>query len=198
VTVGTYAGLAATIRARPARLGPVRLVAVDGPAGSGKTTFAARLATELATEVAAQVVHADDLFKGWRDLPFMWPRVEEWVLGPLRSGRDAAYRTYDWAAERFRDEWVRVPVPEVLILEGVGSARAAVAGELTLAIYVTADRELRLTRGIDRDGEALRGEWLQWLADEEIHFAADRTRERADVVVDGSQAFPGEFVILGG
>lgn len=194
MTARSYAWLAGEIRARPARLGPVRLVAVDGPAGSGKTTFAGR----LAAEVAASVVHVDDLLEGWRDLPSMWPRLEEWVLGPLRRGRDAAYRTYDWHAERFRDERVSVPVPEVLILEGVGSSRAAVAGELTLAVYLTADRELRLTRGIERDGEALRGEWLRWMAYEEVYLAADRTRERADLVVDGSQESPGQFVILGG
>lgn len=194
MTVRTYAALAGDLGTRPARLGPVRLVAVDGPAGSGKTTFAER----LAAEVPAPVVHVDDLLEGWRDLPSVWPRLEEWILGPLRNGRNAAYRIYDWHAERFRDEWVPLPVPEVLIVEGVGSARAAVADDLTLAIYVTADRELRLTRGIERDGEALRGEWLRWMADEEVHFAADRTRERADLVVDGSQESPGQFVILGG
>jgi uridine kinase len=194
VTVRTYAWLAGEIRARPARLGPVRLVAVDGPAGSGKTFFAER----LAGEVQAPVVHVDDLLEGWRDLPSMWPRLEEWVLGPLRRGRRAAYRTYDWHAERFRDEWVPVPVPEVLIIEGVGSARATDVDDLTLAVYMTADRELRLTRGIERDGVALRGEWLRWMAYEQAHFAADRTRERADLVVDGSQESSGQFVILGG
>ena len=194
MTARTYAWLAGEIRARPARLGPVRLVAVDGPAGSGKTTFAER----LAGEVQAPVVHVDDLLEGWEGLPSLWPRLEEWVLGPLRQGRDVAYRTYDWGAERFRDEWVPLPVPEVLIVEGVGSARAAAVGDLTLAVYVTADRELRLTRGIERDGPALRGEWLRWMAAEQVHFAADRTRERADLVIDGTQDSPGQFVILGG
>ncbi|MEU1278345.1 hypothetical protein [Streptomyces sp. NPDC005805] len=37
-------GLAARLRALPPSCGPVRLVAVDGHAGSGKSTFAARLA----------------------------------------------------------------------------------------------------------------------------------------------------------
>ena len=36
------------LRGSPARLGTVRLVCVDGPAGSGKTTFAGRLAELLA------------------------------------------------------------------------------------------------------------------------------------------------------
>ncbi|MBV9722889.1 MAG: (d)CMP kinase, partial [Mycobacterium sp.] len=37
-----------TVLAGPARLGGVRLVAVDGPSGAGKTTVAARLGRELA------------------------------------------------------------------------------------------------------------------------------------------------------
>jgi uridine kinase len=194
LTLRSYAWLAAEIRSRPARLGPVRLVAIDGPAGAGKTTFAQRLAGEL----PAPVVHVDDLLEGWQGMPSMWPRLEEWVLGRLRRGQDAAYRTYDWHAGRFRDEWVAVPVPEVLILEGVGSARADAATDLTLAVFVTAERNLRLTRGIERDGEALRDEWRRWMAAEEAHFMADRTIARADLVVDGSRQAPGQFVVLTG
>ena len=69
--------------AAPPRLGPVRLVAVDGFAGSGKTTFAGRLAEAL----GAQVLHTDDLLEGWVDTVSFWPRLEEWVLAPLRAGR---------------------------------------------------------------------------------------------------------------
>ena len=198
MTVETFASLAEIVRARPARLGPVRLVAVDGPAGSGKTTFAERLAGEL----GAPVVHLDDLLEGWTDLRSMWPRLEKWVLAPLRRGDDAAYRTYDWHAGEFRTQWTAVPVPDVLILEGVGAARAEMAPDLTLAVFLTADRELRLARGIERDGEALRAEWLRWLAAEDVHFAGDRTVDRADLLVDGAPAVPHdparEFVVKGG
>jgi uridine kinase len=192
VRVRPYAWLAEVIRNRPPRLGPVRLVSIDGPAGSGKTTFAERLAGRL----EAPVVHVDDLLHGWRGMPSMWPRLEAWVLGPLRRGEDAAYRTYDWYAEAFREEWTPLPLPDVLILEGVGSARLEAAPDLALTVFLTADRELRLTRGIERDGEALRGEWLRWMAGEEVHFAANRTAERADLVVDGTRGSPCEFVML--
>jgi uridine kinase len=45
--VESFADLADLVRSRPPRLGPVRLVAVDGPSGAGKTRFAARLAAAL-------------------------------------------------------------------------------------------------------------------------------------------------------
>ena len=79
---------------------------------------------------------------------------------------------------------------DVLIVEGVTSARAAVRDELTLSVLVAAPRELRLARGIARDGEALRPQWLRWMADEAAHFAADRTACHVDLRVDGAPQPP--------
>jgi uridine kinase len=171
-------------------LGPVRLVAVDGPAGAGKSTFAGRLAGALrATGATVTEIHTDDLLEGWTDMVSFWPRFDRDVLEKLRNGQPASYRRYDWHAARF-GERVPVPVPDLLLVEGVTSARAAIRPDLTLSVFVAAPRELRLARGIERDGEALRPNWLRWLADEERHFAADRTVEHADLLVDGAPAEP--------
>jgi cytidylate kinase len=198
--VSTFAELARDILARPPRLGPVRLVAVDGPAGSGKTTFAGRLSGALTHEGArAPQVHVDDLLAGWGDLATFWPRLEQWVLDPLRRGMAAAYRSYDWHAEVFRDEWTTLGVPEALIVEGVSSARAVIRPELTLSVYLIADRDVRLTRGIERDGEALRPEWLRWMAEEDEHFARDDTMAHVDLLVDGmSNVAETEYVSVSG
>ena len=40
------------------------VVAIDGPAGSGKTTLAQKLVNDLSD---AQVIHMDDLYDGWND-----------------------------------------------------------------------------------------------------------------------------------
>jgi hypothetical protein len=56
VTVETFADLGKTVLRRPPRLGSVRLVAVDGPGGAGKSLFAGRLAiSEPSHESAAPV-----------------------------------------------------------------------------------------------------------------------------------------------
>jgi hypothetical protein len=73
----------------------------------------------------------------------------------------------------------------------VSSARAAIDPDLTLAVWVTADPDLRLARGLTRDGVALRPQWLRWMGQEAAHFAADATAERADLVVDGTPAAGG-------
>src|SRR4051812_31039352 len=83
------------------RLGPVRAVAVDGPAGAGKTTFADRLADAIrATGMQVAEIHTDDLLDGWSDAITYWPRLADWVLDPLRRGETASYRRYDWVARR--------------------------------------------------------------------------------------------------
>jgi hypothetical protein len=191
VTIRRFADLAATIVARPARLGPVRLVAVDGAAGSGKSTFGRRLAAAFRADGARVAeVHTDDLLEGWADIVSFWPRLDEWVLDPLRRGADAAYRRYDWDASGWVQRWTALPVPEILVLEGVSSARAAARAELSLSVMLVADRELRLARGLARDGEALRPHWLRWMADEDEHFALDRTADHVELLVDGAPEVP--------
>ena len=83
LTVAVAAWPAGSWRAPP-RLGGTRLVCVDGPAGSGKTTFAGRLAAALGAD--AVVVHMDDLYAGWT-LTGAVARLRAGVLRPLADGR---------------------------------------------------------------------------------------------------------------
>nr|WP_231921994.1 hypothetical protein [Micromonospora krabiensis] len=190
--VEPYAELAGRVLAGPARLGRTRLVAVDGASGAGKSRFATHLADAVArsTGVRPPVVRTDDLLDGWDDQLTFWPRLEEGVLGPIRAGRSGAYRRYSWVRRAFLPDPLPVPVGPVLIVEGVSAARAAVAPELTLAVFVTAPAPLRLARAVDRDGPAILPELRRWHAGEAAHFAADGTAERADLVIDGAPGLP--------
>lgn len=162
------------------------MVAVDGPAGSGKTTFAARLTAYLP---GAAVVHVDDVLAGWSDLEGWFARFAAEVLEPLAAGRPGRYVRWDWLADA-PGAVVSVPAAPVLVVEGVGSARRAAARWLAWSAFVTAPRQVRLARGVERDGPALRERWLRWMADEDAHFAAERTAARADLVVDGEPQVP--------
>ncbi len=179
--------LAAQVRAASPGLGPVRLVCVDGPAGSGKTTLAERLAEALGDGARVAVLHLDDLYEGWSGLGGVWERLEAQVLGPLGRGEPARWQRYDWSAGAFA-EWRDLPVPDVLVVEGCGSCPEAVDGRAALRLFVEAPPRLRLRRGVDRDGEQMREHWVRWQVAEAAEFAAERTRERADVVVDGTAA----------
>jgi uridine kinase len=191
MTVESFRALATRLLGEPARLGRTRLVAVDGQSGAGKTVFAERLAEAVRREgVDVPVVHTDDLLDGWSDQITFWPRLEEWVLAPLRSGRAGRYRRYDWHAGRFGQEWTPVPAAPVVLVEGVTAARAAIRPELTLSIFLTAPARFCLERAVARDGEAMRAHLGEWQRGEQRHFAADATVEHADVIVDAASSVP--------
>ncbi|MFE6499346.1 uridine kinase family protein [Kitasatospora sp. NPDC054768] len=174
------AALAAELRALPPSCGPVRLVAVDGHAGSGKTTFAGRLAAALG---GAPVVHLDDL--ATHREPFGWTgRLRGQVLEPLAAGRDAEYRVYDWTLRRFAGT-AAVPAAPVVLVEGVGAGRRAVRPWLARVIWMELDAASARRRGEERDGPELAEFWAGWARAESAHFAADPSRPYAATRVDG-------------
>lgn len=173
-------GLARELRALAPSCGPVRLVAVDGHAGSGKTTFAARLATALG---GAPVVHLDDL--ATHEELFGWThRLHEQVIAPLAAGRPARHGVYDWTLRRFAGTAVVPPAPVVLV-EGVGAGRRAVRPWLARVIWMELDATSARRRGELRDGPELADFWAGWARAESAHFAADPSRPFAATLVDG-------------
>jgi len=176
VTDGVHQVLALA-RSRPARLGATRLICIDGPAGSGKTT----LAEELAAEAGATVVHLDELLDGWTGgLPNVVDALVSDILVPLAAGRAATYHRYDWHAGRFA-EWMPVPSSDLLIVEGVGSGSKAAAAYASAVVWVEAPHDLRKSRGLTRDGDDFAPYWEAWALMEAEHFARESTRSRADV-----------------
>jgi uridine kinase len=173
--------LACRVRASEPRLARTRLVCIDGPAGAGKTTLAGRLAAELGPRTA--VVHMDDLYAGWT-LTGAFARLAAGVLRPLAAGSEGGYSRYDWAAGAFEATATPVPVPDVLVVEGCGSCPRAVDRWASLRIWVDAPPEVRLARGLARDGADLAAEWNRWQVLEAAAFAAENTRERADVRIE--------------
>jgi hypothetical protein len=169
------------------RLGRVRMLAVDGPSGAGKTTVTACIARLLAAGGARVAVVPTDHFATWADPVSWWPRLVAGVLTPLCDGRPGEYRLLDWPGGTPRlGGLVTVPVPDVLIVEGVSAGRAAVREYLTLLAWVElADADLRLARTIARDGEGSRADLSAWQRFERGWFAADGTRAAADVRLPG-------------
>ena len=57
------------VLSRKPTCGSTRVLAVDGPAGSGKTTLGGRVCDELTSRGhQAVLVHMDDLYDGWTAL----------------------------------------------------------------------------------------------------------------------------------
>jgi uridine kinase len=172
------AGFAAHLRALPPSCGPVRIVAVDGHAGSGKTTYAARLAAALG---GAPVVHLDDL--ATHDELFGWTgRLREQVLEPLAAGRAARHGVYDWTRRRF-DGVREVPAAPVVLLEGVGSGRSALRPLLSHLLWLEVPRDTARDRGQLRDGPGMDAFWSSWMRAQDAHFVSDPSQPFADHLV---------------
>lgn len=188
------AAIAGRVRAAPPRMRDTRLLAVDGPAGSGKSTLATAVVAALAGEsgptgvIGAVVLHMDDFFEGWSGLDdAVLVRVEAQVLGPLSRGEPARWQRYDWESEAFA-EWHDIPDVDVVVLEGCGSGAAALRPYASVLTWIEVDLGERLRRGIARDGPAVETRWRQWMRREDAHFAANRTREHADLRLRSADA----------
>ena len=170
--------------ARAPTLGTGRLLCVDGPSGSGKTT----LGRALAEATGAQLIHGDDLMEGWRGLDSVGRQLA--ALGAeLAEGRPGSYEHFDWQHHRY-DRTVEVPPAPWLVAEGVGCGAAVVAPYITVLVWVEVDDDLRLARGLERDGAEMEERWRTFMGDERTLFERDRIRERADVLVDGTGRTP--------
>ena len=163
-------------------LGTRRLISVDGPAGSGKSTFARDVRRAVPEHVSCRVVHLDDLYPGWDGLRAGVEQVAKWVVGPIAEGRPGRYRRWDWHASA-PGPWVDVPVVDLLVLEGVGSGSLLLAHAITTLVWVEADPGVRFERCVSRDGEGSRDHLVAWMAAEAPYLREQGTRERADLVV---------------
>ncbi|MGJ5761755.1 uridine kinase family protein [Streptomyces galbus] len=182
--------LAARLRRLPPSCGPVRLVGVDGHAGSGKSTFAGRVAAALG---GAPVLHLDDL-ASHRD-PFGWTgRLRAQVIEPLGRGESAHYAPYDWRARRYGPPRP-LPAAPVVLVEGVGVGRRAVRPSLACLLWMDLPPEESWARGRARDGAEQREFWDGWVEAERAHFAADPSRPHAHALVRqlerGYEVLPG-------
>ena len=173
--------IAKEVRANTPNCGQTRIVGIDGPAGSGKTTFAGHLAIALNN---CPVIHLDDLYDGWND-PLnseLFERMTAQIFSPLKTGVDAKYQKYDWHKGSF-EQLVEIPSSDFLIIEGVGALHPEIQKFITLGIWLESDPKGRLKRVLDRDGEDLKPHMQQWQKMEQAYFAKFKIAGRADFVL---------------
>jgi uridine kinase len=156
-----------------------KIVAIDGFAGAGKST----LAEAVGRERAGTVLHTDD-FASWDEPLEWWPRLLTQVLEPLAANQTGRYQRYDWVSQQLA-EWHEIAPGGLLILEGVSSCRAAFRPYLSYSVWVDTPADVRMERGLERDGADARPLWLQWMAEENEWAKNESPKEHVDLVVLG-------------
>jgi uridine kinase len=178
-------------QARPPREMATKIIAIDGCGGSGKSTFAIQLSKHLRN---CPIIHTDD-FASW-DNPLNWyPRLIEQVLIPLSLNKVANYQKFDWNEKKL-SEWLIVHAQEFVILEGVSSSRKEFRPFLSYSIFVETSREIRLKRGLERDGQPCLDQWLEWMIEEDNYIAKDDPKNYVNTIIDGESDDKNYIVIF--
>ncbi len=131
------------------------------------------------------MIHTDD-FASLDNPTDWWPSLLEEVIEPLVRGDAARYRRYDSSLET-RADWHTIEPAPIVIIEGVSAGRSEWAAHLSFLVWIETPTDHRLRRCFERDGIADLSDWDTYEAEEHAHYARDPTRERADMVIDGTQ-----------
>ena len=156
------------------------LLAIDGPAGAGKTTLAAKLAAEYSVNSTVRTIHMDELYNGWNDaLGKSLTDALQGIIAAYVSGVEHTIKIFNWRTMKFDREELIVPT-DYLILEGVGAAQKVVRDAGAITYWLDIDAETGLKRVLARDGAHIEKEMRQWQIQQSVHFAKDQTRENCE------------------
>jgi uridine kinase len=156
------------------------IIAIDGPAGAGKTTLAEHLSAALSLKYKCAVIHMDSLYNGW-DAPFDH-HLKDSLLKAVTAHKNSeaiSLPRFDWHSNKFigGDE---IPPSQLLILEGVGSSQRAIRPFLAATIWIDIDSQSGLQRVLHRDGAAISQQMQQWLVIQGQHFREEDSKNAAD------------------
>lgn len=159
-------------------------ILIEGPSGSGKSSFAVALVAAWPDVPHPTLVRLDDIYPGWSGLDAASGAVASSLLAPRAVGLDGGWEGWDWAASVPTD-WHVVSASEPLILEGCGALSRAAAPLAGVRVWIEATDAVRRPRALARDAGAFDAHWEQWDAQWRRYVAREHPSSHADVFVRG-------------
>lgn len=159
------------------------ILAIDGPAGAGKTTLAEHLCAALSLKYKCVTLHMDDLYHGWQT-PFDHHFTDALYAASTshRNSQKYSLSFFDWSDSKYRVAQ-EMAQAELLILEGVGASHTVIRPFLTASIWIDIEPAEGLERVLMRDGEAISPHMHQWLKQQDELFRESQSKEFADFVL---------------
>lgn len=172
---------------------PKTILAIDGMAASGKTTFARTLAEKF----DGQVFHMDDFFlppqmKSKERLALAgenihWERFLEEVLIPLKEDREIIYQKYDCQKDSL-EEPIRVKAGNFIIIEGVYALHPKLLPYYQIKIFMSVDKISQKERLSRRETPLIFDRYLdEWLPLENSYFQAFNIPDICDFILRGQE-----------
>ena len=163
------------------------VVAIDGPAASGKTTLCARLAAHY----GAQALHMDDYFlQPHQRTPERYAepggnvdreRFLSEVLVPLSRGEAYVSRRFDCKTMALL-EGVQVRPGALTVVEGSYSLHPALAPYYDLRVLLAVDVKTQSARILMREGEEKHRQFIErWIPLENRYFEQTHIEDRCDM-----------------
>ena len=165
------------------KCGKTKIVVIDGPAGSGKTTLAKSLSGLLEN---CPIIHMDEIYEGWENAlsPKTSQDLVEWIINPLLEDKSIEYIKYDWHLEQ-RIEKVVINNPKVMIIEGVGASVSEISKHACLKLWIEVNEETGINRVLTRDGLQIQEQMKKWQSQESKFFIENNSKENSDIWIDG-------------
>ena len=188
ISPSEFSEIMAAISQAPVSCGRSTVIAIDGPAGSGKTSLASRISEQLtAIGKSSATIHMDDLYHGWIDAlgATLTQKIEQWVIPGLASGQVYQLPRFDW--NEAKEGALRTYLPsEIVIIEGVAAGQRSLRHCTALLIWIEVPDELGLERVLSRDGSEISERMEQFQIDQAAHFLQEGTAQAAEFRLNGA------------
>ena len=173
------------------------VIAMDGNAAAGKSTFAAHIAEKAAFQCSVNVFHMDDFF-----LPpalrtperlrepggnVHYERFESEVLAGIASGTPFSYGVFDCSKMAITQQ-VAITPAALSIVEGAYNMHPRFGTPYDLRIFLCATPQTQQARILARNGETMLKRFLStWIPMENAYFQAFSIQEQCDFVLHAEE-----------
>ena len=159
------------------------LIAIDGPAGAGKTTLAAQFHSDFSKEKSVSIIHMDFLYAGWDNVfDERLTSTLKMIVDEYNALRPFTIEIFNWKSMAF-DSLLTFEPTDILIIEGVGAGQSIVRDGGAITYWLDIEPSIGLERVLQRDGYEIESQMRQWQIDQEEHFARDLTRNHAHYIL---------------